>query len=488
MTACSPPVWTSCGAGALSWSTTPRGTPPTALPTSASGSWSTTGSPYSQRQPLHLQAAELLSQGEQPQEGAPAARSPATFSWPAAACVLWSTASGPVIWTAPGPSSPSPPWGDAPAPRSPEELEEQTQQFLRELSALRREGADPAVLGRLELATALIQGRIALFQGTAPGAATSRAPSAAAASTPTRGCSSGPATCWPPPPLYRQATEQVGALHRHRHAPAGAHPGPGPAGPVPAASGAACSVSRAPMTRAATICWRPWTLCGDSPAPPRSGSSWRPSTVTTAGSAVSGWSTPTPAPTISGPSPLLGDLPWPGGVWVYVHYGRAAFALEDHPRARELFQHGYDNAKVSGELWGRTAASAYTAYYQAMEGGLRAGGGQLGRCPVLPAAAEFPSGGGHPPLCLHAHPQPAGPGAADGLPLAPLLTYSPESYARQGSACFPASPAYSRRSSSPRACATASPPSSGTVPLSCTAKQAFYGGMSSNRPHMIAIL
>ena len=65
---------------------------------------------------------------------------------------------------------------------------------------------------------------------------------------------------------------------------------------------------------------------------------------------------------------LLGDLPWPGGVWVYVHYGRAAFALEDHPRARELFQHGYDNAKVSGELWGRTAASAYTAYYQAMEG------------------------------------------------------------------------------------------------------------------------
>lgn len=42
--------------------------------------------------------------------------------------------------------------------------------------------------------------------------------------------------------------------------------------------------------------------------------------------------------------------------------------MEDHPRARELFQHGYDNAKVSGELWGRTAASAYTAYYQAMEG------------------------------------------------------------------------------------------------------------------------
>ena len=165
MTACSPPVWTSCGAGALSWSTTPRGTPPTALPTSASGSWSTTGSPTPSVSPLHLQAAELLSQGEQPQEGGACRQIARHFQLAGSrlraleyrirACDLDSSRA----------LSPSPPGETLLPPRSPEELEEQTQQFLRELSALRREGADPAVLGRLELATALIQGRIALFQG-----------------------------------------------------------------------------------------------------------------------------------------------------------------------------------------------------------------------------------------------------------------------------------------------------------------------------------
>lgn len=74
---------------------------------------------YSQRQPLHLQAAELLSQGEQPQEGGACRQIAATSNWPAAACVLWNTASGPVIWTAPGPSSPSPPWEETPLPPLP---------------------------------------------------------------------------------------------------------------------------------------------------------------------------------------------------------------------------------------------------------------------------------------------------------------------------------------------------------------------------------
>ena len=184
---------------------------------------------------------------------------------------------------------------------------------------------------------------------------------------------------------------------------------------------------------------------------------------------------------------LLGDLPWPGGVWVYVHYGRAAFALEDHPRARELFQHGYDNAKVSGELWGRTAASAYTAYYQAMEGDYERAAVSLAdaqscqqrlNSPLEGVILHFVSMHIRSRLDLEQRTAPPRP-SAHLLP--------GELRPAGGSACFPASPAYSRRSSSPRACATASPPSSGTVPLSCTAKQAFYGGMSSNRPHMIAI-
>ena len=129
---------------------------------------------------------------------------------------------------------------------------------------------------------------------------------------------------------------------------------------------------------------------------------------------------------------LLGDLPWPGGVWVYVHYGRAAFALEDHPRARELFQHGYDNAKVSGELWGRTAAAAYTAYYQAMEGDYERAAVSLAdaqscqqrlNSPLEGVILHFVSMHIRSRLDLEQR---------TGSPLAPLLTYSPESYARQG--------------------------------------------------------
>ncbi len=389
MTACSPPVWTSCGAGGIILEHHTEGDPPTALPTSASGSWSTTGSPTPQRQPLHLQAAELLSQGEQPQEGGACRQIARHFQLAGSrlraleyrirACDLDSSRA----------FEPFSPGGDAPAPRSPEELEEQTQQFLRELSALRREGADPAVLGRLELATALIQGRIALFRGTAPGAATSWAPSAAAASIPDTGCSSGPATCWPPPPSTARPLNRWSATPPPACACWSA-PGTRSSRPSSSGFGAACSVSRAPMTRAATICWRPWTLCGDSPAPPRSGSSWRPSTVTTAGSAVSGWSTPTPAPTISGPLPAGETCPGPAASGSMSITGGPLLPWRTIPGPVSCFSMGMTTRKFSGELWGRTAASAYTAYYQAMEGGLRAGGGQLGRCPVLPAAAEFP--------------------------------------------------------------------------------------------------
>ena len=323
-----------------------------------------------------------------------------------------------MIWTAPGPSSPSPPWGDAPAPLPQRELEEQTQQFLRELSALRREGADSTVLGRLEVATALIQGRIALFQGDSARGSDILGALSGGSIHPDTGVLIRACYLLASSALYRQATEQVerytatgmrllertrdpvqqaqfqrlrgglfclqGAYDKSRYYLLEA---------MDALRGQPCSTA-VRLQLAAVYCDY-GRVCRQRLEYADACSYYK--------RALS----------------LLGDLPWPGGVWVYVHYGRAAFALEDHPRARELFQHGYDNAKVSGELWGRTAAAAYTAYYQAMEGGLRAGGGQLGRCPVLPAAAEFPSGGGHPPLCLHAHPQPAGPGAADGLPPRP---------------------------------------------------------------------
>lgn len=65
---------------------------------------------------------------------------------------------------------------------------------------------------------------------------------------------------------------------------------------------------------------------------------------------------------------LLEDGPWTGSVWIFVHYGRAAFFLEDHVKAREMFLQAYQNSKTTGELWGRTAATSYTAYYYLLDG------------------------------------------------------------------------------------------------------------------------
>ena len=54
----------------------------------------------------------------------------------------------------------------------------------------------------------------------------------------------------------------------------------------------------------------------------------------------------------------------PGVVWIYVHYGRAAFAMEDHPRADVLFHRGYELGLERGEPYGLAAAAAYTAWYE----------------------------------------------------------------------------------------------------------------------------
>ncbi len=63
----------------------------------------------------------------------------------------------------------------------------------------------------------------------------------------------------------------------------------------------------------------------------------------------------------------LGDEPWPGTLWLYVHYGLTAFAMEDHFKAKELFRQGYALSDKTGELWGRTAAAAFCAYYLAQD-------------------------------------------------------------------------------------------------------------------------
>lgn len=59
---------------------------------------------------------------------------------------------------------------------------------------------------------------------------------------------------------------------------------------------------------------------------------------------------------------------YPGLVWIYVNYGRAVFALEDHSRAQILFRKGYEMGLEREELYGLTAAAAYTAYYEMRQG------------------------------------------------------------------------------------------------------------------------
>lgn len=63
----------------------------------------------------------------------------------------------------------------------------------------------------------------------------------------------------------------------------------------------------------------------------------------------------------------LSGGPWVEEVWLYVHYGRTAFLMEDHSRARQLFHDALSSAHATGSIWGRGAAAAYLAYYSALD-------------------------------------------------------------------------------------------------------------------------
>lgn len=129
---------------------------------------------------------------------------------------------------------------------------------------------------------------------------------------------------------------------------------------------------------------------------------------------------------------LLGDEPWPGSVWVFVHYGRMAYVLEDHGRARELFERGLDMAKKSGEPWGTAAAAAYVSWYRAQDADWDAAAEALAfardclarfASPLEELMVNYAS------MLIRAR-MDAAQGSCGALDA--LLPYSPESYARQG--------------------------------------------------------
>ena len=59
---------------------------------------------------------------------------------------------------------------------------------------------------------------------------------------------------------------------------------------------------------------------------------------------------------------------WPGFTWICMHYGRTAFALEDHRKAREMFRNAVRISDRNGELPGRAASTAYLAWYAVEDG------------------------------------------------------------------------------------------------------------------------
>ena len=62
---------------------------------------------------------------------------------------------------------------------------------------------------------------------------------------------------------------------------------------------------------------------------------------------------------------LLAGGDWSFSVWIYVHYGRTVYALEDHLTAKSLFDEACRIAEKTGKLLGRTAAESYAAIYAA---------------------------------------------------------------------------------------------------------------------------
>lgn len=63
-----------------------------------------------------------------------------------------------------------------------------------------------------------------------------------------------------------------------------------------------------------------------------------------------------------------GLAPWPGSGFLFTCYGRAAMALGDEKKARQMFARAMEAFEKTDELPGRSLAEAYTAYYAAQDG------------------------------------------------------------------------------------------------------------------------
>lgn len=321
-----------------------------------------------QRQPLHQRAAELLSELEPPKDGRACRQIAQHFHLAGDRLGALEYQVRALDLDSSRVCAPFSRFGgDAPLVIPAKELEERAQNCLTELSALRRDGVDPAALAALEHWVTLSLGRIELFQGLATQGADrlgglSGSVSSEQSFIPVQACYLLAYTA-----VYRQECEQA-----ERYTATGARLLERLNDPVGQAQfqclrgscfrlrgeydksryylqEAMDTLERLPRSTSvrlqlAAVYSDYGKVCCQCREYAEACSYYKRALA------------------------LMEDGPWPGGVWIYVHYGRAAFELEDHTKARELFLRGYQNAKMTGEPWGRTAAAAYTAYYQMLDG------------------------------------------------------------------------------------------------------------------------
>ena len=128
----------------------------------------------------------------------------------------------------------------------------------------------------------------------------------------------------------------------------------------------------------------------------------------------------------------MNGLDCAGQVWLYVHYGRTLFAVDDYMQARTLFLEAYRIARERDELWGRTAAAAYCAYFQMTEGDYDLAARTLGEAMACAEQMASPLESGILNFVCMKIRRRLDLEQREDSPLQRLLTESADDYARRG--------------------------------------------------------
>lgn len=384
-----------------------------------------------QRQPLHLQAAQLLSGEEPPREGAVCRRIARHFQLAQQPLRAMEYRIRALDLDSAGRCEAFPLEGGEGTQMSPEEMEAEAQTCLRELSQLRREGRDAGELARLEQLLTLPRGRLALFRGEI------------SQGTDLLGALSG-AACRPEDQLLVRCCGLLASLALFRQDANVAQRYIITGRKLLEAGGSPVRQAQFRRLRGDCFC-----LQGDwekslyyyqealeaLECQPRS-----PGICVQLAAVYCGLGQvrsrqkdyAQACAAFKKALSLPGAGQYPGMAWVCLHYGRTAFLLDDHPKARELFQRGLDLARSTGAPWGRTALAAYTACYEAEDGDYDQAARDLADAQDCLRRLDAPLESGILAYASMRLCRTLDLAQRSDSPLEPLLPFSADSYARQG--------------------------------------------------------